>query len=120
MQKHFDDLFANGREVILRIIKFDSFSGDLESEYGGKELSAQIEDWVSKNTVQGRFNTSDATENMMLLEQVRIPLFDANGKAVDARGWAKGLQKHLKEAFQIEAKLMMKGLGQAQIVVGEK
>ena len=120
LQKHFDDLFANGREVILRIIKFDSFSGDLESEYGGKELSAQIEDWVSKNTVQGRFNTSDATENMMLLEQVRIPLFDANGKAVDARGWAKGLQKHLKEAFQIEAKLMMKGLGQAQIVVGEK
>lgn len=120
LQKHFDDLFANGREVILRIIKFDSFSGDLESEYDGKELSAHIEDWVSKNTVQGRFNTSEATENMMLLEQVRIPLFDANNKAIDTRGWAKGLQKYLKDTFQIEAKLMMKGLGQAQIVVGEK
>ena len=120
LQKHFDDLFANGREVILRIIKFDSFSGDLESEYEGKELGSIIEDWVSKNTVQGRFNTSESTENMMLFEQVRIPLYDASNKAIDARGWAKGLQKYLKETLQIEAKLMMKGLGQAQIVVGEK
>jgi len=120
LQKHFDDLFANGREVILRIIKFDSFSGDLESEYEGKELGSIIEDWVSKNTVQGRFNTSESTENMMSFEQVRIPLYDANNKAIDARGWAKGLQKYLKETLQIEAKLMMKGLGQAQIVVGEK
>lgn len=120
LQKHFDDLFANGREVILRVVKFDSFDGDLEKEYDGKELGAIIEEWISKNTVQGRFNTSEATENMMLFEQVRIPLFDANNKAIDTRGWAKGLQKHLKDALQIDAKLMMKGLGQAQIVVGEK
>ncbi|MBK8338923.1 MAG: hypothetical protein IPK99_02425 [Flavobacteriales bacterium] len=120
LQKHFDDLFANGREVMLRIKKWDSFSGDLESEYGGEELSTQIENWVSANTVGGRFSLSDATENMMLFEQVRIPLYDATGKAVDTRGWAKGLQKHLKEAYQIEAKLVMKGLGQATIIVGEK
>jgi hypothetical protein len=120
LQKHFDDMSANGREVILRIKKFDSFDGSLESEYEGKELSALIEDWVSANTVRGSFNTTDATENMMLLEQVRIPLFDANNKAIDTRGWAKGLQKHLKEKFQIEAKLTMKGLGQAVITVGEK
>lgn len=120
LQKHFDDLSANGREVILRVVKFDSFDGDLEKEYDGKELGAIIEEWISKNTVQGRFNTSEATENMMLFEQVRIPLFDANNKAIDTRGWAKGLQKHLKDALQIDAKLMMKGLGQAQIVVGEK
>ncbi|MBK7753288.1 MAG: hypothetical protein IPL77_07735 [Flavobacteriales bacterium] len=120
LQKHFDDLFANGREVMLRIKKWDSFSGDLESEYGGEELSTQIENWVSANTVGGRFSLSDATENMMLFEQVRIPLYDATNKAVDTRGWAKGLQKHLKEAYQIEAKLVMKGLGQATIIVGEK
>ncbi|MBK6755704.1 MAG: hypothetical protein IPG69_19445 [Flavobacteriales bacterium] len=120
LQKHFDDLFANGREVMLRIKKWDSFSGDLESEYGGEELSTQIENWVSANTVGGRFSLSDATENMMLFEQVRIPLYDATNKAVDTRGWAKGLQKHLKDAYQIEAKLVMKGLGQATIIVGEK
>lgn len=120
LQTHFDDMFANGREIILRITKFDSFDGDLESEYGGEELGALIETWVNDNTVNHRFNTTDATENMMLFEQVRIPLFDANNKPIDARGWAKGLQKYLKDTHQIEAKLKMKGLGQAQIVIGEK
>ena len=120
LQNHFDDMFANGREVTLRVKKFDSFSGDLESEYNGEELSSLIEKWVSENTVKGRFNTTDATENMMLLEQVRIPLYDANNKAVDTRGWAKGLQKYLKDTFQIENKLSMNGLGEAIIIVGEK
>jgi len=118
--KHFDDLFANGREVILRIKTFSSFSGDLESEYGGEELGTIIEDWLAANTVQGRFGTTDATESMMLFEQVRIPLYDANGRAVDARSWARGLQKMLKDKYQIDSKLMMKGLGQAQLVIGEK
>lgn len=120
LQTHFDDLFANGREIILRIKTWNSFSGDLESEYEGEELGTLIENWVSDNTVQHRFSTTDATENMMLFEQVRIPLYDANNKAVDARGWARGLQKMLKEKYQIDAKLMTKGLGQAVIVLGEK
>jgi hypothetical protein len=120
LQTHFDDLFTNGREVTLRIKRFDSFDGDLESEYDGEELSTQIESWVSSNTQQGRFSLSDASENMMLFEQVRIPLFDETGKAVDARSWARKLQKHLKDSYAIDSKLMMKGLGQAQLVVGEK
>ena len=57
----------------------------------------------------------------MLFEQVRIPLFDEAGKAVDARGFTKGLQKYLAAApFTIVNKLMTKGLGQAVIVLGEK
>ncbi|MCK8140415.1 DUF6175 family protein [Flavobacterium sp. I-SCBP12n] len=120
LMSHFDDLFANGREISLRIKKFDAFPNDFETEYAGEELGTQIENWVQKNTVKGRFSTTDATENMMLFEQVRIPLFDASGKAIDARAWAKGLQKHLKDTYKIEAKLMTKGLGQASIVVGEK
>jgi hypothetical protein len=121
LQKHFDDMFANGREIIIRIKKFDSWDGDLEKDYAGKELSAVIEDWMAKNTVKGRFNTTDATENMMLFEQVRIPLYDATGKATDARGFCKDLQKYLSAApYTITNKLMMKGLGQATIVLGDK
>jgi hypothetical protein len=120
LMSHFDDLFANGREIVVRLKKFDSFAGDFETDYGGDELGNQIDTWMKNNTVKGRFSASDATENMMLFEQVRIPLFDANGKAIDAKGWAKGLQKYLKETYKIESKLMTKGLGQASIVVGEK
>ncbi|MFN8296891.1 MAG: DUF6175 family protein [Chitinophagales bacterium] len=121
LQEHFSDLFENGREVTIRIKKFDSWSNDLESEYNGEELSSIIEDWMAKNTVKGRFSTSDATENMMLFEQVRIPLYDTNGKAIDARDFCKGLQKFLKNPpYSIENKLMTKGLGAATIVLGSK
>ncbi len=120
LQGHFDDMFKNGREVILRIKTWSSFDGDLNTEYDGKELTEIIQDWVTENTVAGRFSTTDATENMLLFEQVRIPVMDANNKAVDTRGWARNLQKMLKEKYQLDSKLMMKGLGQAQLVIGEK
>lgn len=121
LQAHFDDMFANGREIIVRVKKFDSWDGDLEKDYGGKELRDVIEEWMQKNTVKGRFSTTDATESMMLFEQVRIPLFDANGNATDARNFVKGLQKYLQAPpYSITNKLMMKGLGQAVVVLGDK
>ncbi|GHV34817.1 hypothetical protein FACS1894178_3080 [Bacteroidia bacterium] len=120
LQSHFDDLFANGRETSLRIRVFGSSEYDLESEFNDEELGVLIENWVSDNTVEHRFSTTDATENMMLFEQVRIPLYDEKGRPVDMRGWARGLQKHLKDSYQITSKLMTKGLGQAQLVIGDK
>jgi len=121
LQTHFDDLFANGREIIVRIKKFDSWPDDLEKEYNGKELREIISDWMHDNTVQHRFSETDSGETSMLFEQVRIPLFDANGKAMDAKSFLKGLQTMLKTApYSITNKLMTKGLGQATIVLGEK
>jgi hypothetical protein len=121
LQAHFDDMFENGRLISLRIMTWDTWEHDLESEdFGDDELSTLIEDWVSNNTVKGRFNTSEATENMMLFTDVRIPLFNEKGRAIDARGWAKELRKYLKSQYGIEAKLMTRGLGQAQLVLGEK
>ncbi|WP_235924280.1 DUF6175 family protein [Flavobacterium lotistagni] len=121
LQAHFDDMFANGREIIVRIKKFDSWPDDLEKEFDGKELGTVIEDWMTANTVKGRYSLSDSTESMQLYEQVRIPLYDATGKATDARGFLKGLQTFLKGApYNITNKLTMKGLGQAVIVLGEK
>ena len=123
LQAHFDDMFANGREITLRVRIWNSWGYDLESEDfgdGDKELGVIIEDWVSDNTVKNRFSTSTATENVMVFEQVRIPLYDERNRPVDTRGWARGLQNYLKKTYQIDAKLMMQGLGQAQLVLGEK
>jgi hypothetical protein len=121
LQTHFDDMFANGREVILKIQKWDDFDGDLETEFDGKELGSIIEEWLAANTQSGRFNTTDITENMALFEQVRIPLYNAAGRASDARDFAKGLSKFLKDApYSIPNKLVMKGLGRATIILGGK
>ncbi|MDP4853828.1 MAG: DUF6175 family protein [Saprospiraceae bacterium] len=121
LQNHFDDMFENGREVILRVLTWNNWEHNLESEdFGGDMLSNIIENWVHENTVKNRFSTLDATENMMVFELVRIPLFNEKGQATDTTRWAFNLKKYLMDKFQIESKLMMKGLGQAQLILGDK
>ena len=87
----------------------------------GKEIIDYVNEWLQKNTYKGRFNMSDATENIIRCEQVRIPLYDSNNNPIDARQFAKGLQKYLKAVpFSFEVKLMTRGLGEAVLVLGEK
>ena len=90
LQAHFDDMMENGREVALEIKVIDNGSGiDLSSEYGGDELTDIIDDWVSDNTVNHRYNLSSGSENYLKFEQVRIPLYQANGRPNDTRRWAR-------------------------------
>lgn len=117
LQTYFDDLFENGREVSLECKRTKDSDVDFETEFDGNELSVCIEDWLASNTVQGRFSTSDVSENRVKFEQVRIPLALENGRALDTRTWARSLQKELKTKYKIKAKLTTKGLGQAYITV---
>jgi hypothetical protein len=59
LQAHFDDMFANGREVTFRIKRFDAMDGDLTKEFNGKELNDIIETWVHDNAVKNKFSLSD-------------------------------------------------------------
>lgn len=122
LQAHFDDLLANGREVNVNIRVFDNGSGmSLEDEYDGYELIDIIDDWMAQNTVQHRYSLTDATENMMRFEQVRIPLYRENGMPMDTRRFVTELRRYLsKEPFKITSKVLTKGLGRADLVLGEK
>ena len=118
---HFDDMFENGRVISFRIKVWDDWDYDLETEeFGNEELGILIEDWMGDNTVNNKFSTVDATESMMFFDQVRIPLFNEKGRAIDARRWGNGLRKYLKTEFEIESKLMSQGLGQVQLILGSK
>jgi hypothetical protein len=121
LQNHFTDMFDNGREITIRIKRWQNWTNNLETEFEGKELSDIINDWFQKNTTKGRFNASDVTENIMTLEQVRIPLYDARGKSIDARLFLRDLQKYLKDTpYNVDSKLMIRGLGEGILVLGEK
>jgi hypothetical protein len=121
LQSHFDDMFNNGREILLTVKKWDSWDKNLETEINGDELRNHIYDWLEKNAVKGRFNESNSTENRIDYEQVRIPLYDERNRALDARQFTINLQKYLKAApFTIEAKLLTRGLGEAILILGEK
>lgn len=121
LQAHFDAMFKNGREISLTMKKFESWDKNFETEIEGNEIIDIINKWMLENSVNGRFNMSDATENKIKFEQVRIPVYDANNQAIDARQFAKKLQKYLKaDPYNFEVKLMTRGLGEAILVVGEK
>lgn len=117
----YSNMKSSGREIILTIRTWDNWDGDLESEFGNEELLGHIQQWLTKNTVKEQYNLSDASENFAQFEQVMIPLKNENGVAMDARSFTRGLQKYLNAApFNIPSKLMMRGLGEAILVLGEK
>jgi hypothetical protein len=120
LQDHFDDMFKNGREIIVRIQTWEDWDKDLESEFNGEELGFIIEDWLADNTVNGRFSTTDITASMALFEQVRIPLFNSTGRAIDARRYIRDLSKYLNGSHGVPNKLVMKGLGRATLILGGK
>ena len=121
MDMYYHDLVKNGREIILTVRCWDSWENDLETEFAGEELTDCIQDWMSDNTVEGVFNLTDASESFLQFEQVRIPFYDEKGRAIDARAFATELRKYLRgEPFGIEAKVMVRGLGEAIVILGEK
>lgn len=123
LQTHFEDLFANGREVSFEVRVFaDNEAGiNLESEFDGYELAEIIDDWMALNTVEGRFSKLGSSENYVQYEQVRIPLYKANGVAMDTESFARQLRSVLrKEPYNIPVKVLNRGLGKTILVLGEK
>lgn len=121
MDVYFADAEKNGREILLTVRRWEDWDNDLETEYDGEELLDIIQNWLSDNTIGGNYNISDATENFAKFEQVRIPLANEKGIAIDARAFATELRKYLRKApYNIPVKVMTKGLGEAQIVLGDQ
>ena len=121
LQAHFDDMMENGREVSMEVKVVDNGSGiDMTSEYGGDELTDIIDDWVSDNSVNHRYNLSQGSDNFLKFEQIRIALYQANGRPNDTRRWARELVKFLTSKYQIPCRADIRGLGKAVVIVGEK
>lgn len=128
LQRHFDDMFANGREVIITMRRLEEADVDFETEfdYQGQtvEFADLLELWFSENTVSGRYSLTERSENILKFEQVRIPLYGKNiaGKEVgiDTRGFVRPLVNILKkEPYYLPVSLYQKGLGEVLIVIGE-
>ena len=122
LMAHFDDLLENGREVSVNVNIFDNGSGlSFESEYGDENLTDIIDQWMAENTVSHRYNLSDAGETHLAFEQVRIPLYRENGMPMDTRHFGTSLRRFLgKSPYNIPAKVVTKGLGRVDVILGEK
>lgn len=120
LQQHFDDLQANGREIRLDVRILDNGAGTtMNTEFGGQELSQIIYEWVSDNTVNHQFNQRSSGRTRLRFNQVRIPMKDTNGRPMDAKAWARGLQQKLA-ALGLPAENSSPALGLGRLYIGEK
>lgn len=127
LQKHFDDLFTNGREatLVVNLTENSPITFDDEFDYEGEVSSLLdiIEWWLSTNALNGRFSTTIATDTRIQFEQVRTPLFrTSRGReiAADTRSFALKLRAFLsQEPFNITSYVQATGLGEAHIQIGE-
>lgn len=115
---HFEDMQEKGREISVRINTISGWEDGLETDVDGVELMEIIEEWMTDNCVAGRNHQKTATETSMFYDSARIPLYNEKGKAVQARQWLRGLRNHLKDKG-IPSKVKTRGLGQAQLIIGE-
>lgn len=118
LMAHFMDMKEKGREISVRINTLSGWEDGLETEIQGEELTEIIENWMSDNCVAGRNHQKTATETTMYYDSARIPLFNEEGRAVQAKQWLRGLRKHLKD-LGVPSKVKTRGLGQAQLIIGE-
>ena len=124
MDKYYQRLFQNGRQIVVRCTLAEASAVDYEEEYDGEELSQLIENWISDHAMKSNYSLSDKTENEVLFDYVNIPMVytDKNGneKGTDANWFAGELRKYIEATTGQKCKVDLIGLGEVNIILGGK
>jgi hypothetical protein len=125
LMTYFEDMFVNGREVVLKIKVRDDWGEDLYTEeYGDDELMVLIEDFVYEFTQNHVYSLSSSGDYTMTFTQCRIPMMtvDKRGreKANNAKTFGKQVKNKLKEIGVTSRYGPQDGLGTCTLVIGEK
>lgn len=130
LENHFQDLFDNGREITVTLLRYDTCPIDFQEEFelNGDyfELGTIIDAWFSDKAVQGRYSMDSSSANRMRFTQVRIPLYSVNpinGKetAMDAAAFGRNLASFLKrDPYNLVVGVTPKGLGEVWLTIGDK
>lgn len=124
VQTYFESLADVGRESRLTI----------EAEEG-VEMPFEVEDivdtWLQQNCINGNFSIDEVDETSIRVSQAMMPLFNANGRGMDARNFYRPLVQILKtklESYNVSQKTSSRTsgsdgggtLGDAYILISEK
>ena len=128
LMTHFNDIAAKGREVTVEVRVWQDSPVNLAKEYEfmGEQvtLGDVVDYWMGENCVEGRFSRVSGSDNQITYKQVRIPLYKTvlgKQRAINTSGFVSGLRQFLaKEPFQVESKIIERGLGEAWLVIGAK
>lgn len=123
LMAYFEKMFVEGREISLDIKVWNESPKKLNDEMNedGDELKEIIKKWVDTNAFNKRGGTlASSSPNMMSFKGIKIPLYDEDGTAFDADGFATKLKKYLRKNFGLVAESSAIGLGKGQVIIGGK
>ena len=95
MQQKFLDISENGKSIMLQI-GFDNNSPyTMESEISGEGLMLQdlIELWLEELAYQGDYHIQGVSPLKMVVDDIKIPLVDKNGKNYTTSQFSRDLLK---------------------------
>lgn len=98
MNQKFADIQKNGHSVLVDLSFGDGSSKNMKTEipqYSKLPLSDVLEEWFSKNSINGVYHIQGTTTLKMIVDDVRIPLTDHNGNKYSANKYALDIYKFL-------------------------
>lgn len=110
MNAKFTDVVNNGKSVLVDISFADGSATNMETPVGTDQLplSDALEEWFGKNSMKNNYHIQGTTKVKMILDDIRIPLKDANGNNFSSNKYALELFKHLR-TLQLTPSKQIKG-----------
>lgn len=98
IQLKFDDIVENGRTITMSISFAVDADTDMDAEVGtaGDLLSDSIEDWLEDNAYGGYYHVQGVTATKLLVDAIKVPLKDENGRNFRASRFAGKFRNYLK------------------------
>lgn len=94
----FNQISKNGRSVLLDFGFSENSSINMTTEIDGVglALSDLLEEWISKNSLNGSYHIQGTTNQKMIFDEVKIPLKDKNSNNYTSTKYALDIFKYLK------------------------
>lgn len=98
VSEKFNQISKNGRSVLVDFGFSEDSYINMKSEIDGTDLALSdvLEDWFSKNSLNGSYHIQGITSNKMIFDEVKIPLKDKNGNNYTSTKFALDIYKYLK------------------------
>lgn len=98
MQSKFTDIVLNGKSINIDISFAQGSMYKMSSEVAPENLplSDQIEMWMENNAYKNNYHIQGTTDIRMILDDVKIPLKDTNGKNYNPNKFALEIFKFFK------------------------
>ncbi|WP_143080473.1 DUF6175 family protein [Algoriella xinjiangensis] len=96
MQTKFDLIVKDGRTIMLNISIDKESTYTFDTEIGEESLGEKIENWIADNSYKNNYAFPNISEYLMVFDQVKIPLFEQNGRNYSPNKFSKSLENYLK------------------------